>query len=287
MTRRGRPAKPVRDTTWFAPPANMPAAPSDLTGAAASEWERLRPLLESLSRVSRIDILPLVEYCSAWGRFEHLMREHFRSETDDLDAEGPSSRVAHPLLAPLLDSANAILMYGEQWGLTARSRDLDGNNRIPTEVKRLFGNRHKIAESKIPESVVPMLPPWQTEDMEPPLWMNDKARNLYNTVGTDLSNLDMFTPLDRIHLIVMCCLHELILRAHEQITNDLVEVTNKEGEVKYERANPLYEVINKLTAVTKKYYAAYGMTAQARRLLPKEEKTEAKRPLIFKGRFGG
>lgn len=286
MTRRGRPAKPAKDTVWFAPATQMPASPNELQGAARSEWERLRPYLEAISRVSRIDVLPLAEYCLAWGRFEHLMAEHFHKETDDLDADGPSSRVAHPLIAPLVDAANTILAYGEEWGLTARSRDLDGQKRIPAEIKRLFGNRRKVAEGKIPDSILPMLPEWQDDEMAPPIWANDRVRRLYTETGTELRNLDLFTPLDRIQLVVMCCLHDLLLRAHEQLTDDLVEVLSKEGECRYERANPLYEIINKFTAVTRKYYSAYGMTAKARRLLPSEEKVESKRPVIFTGSFG-
>jgi P27 family predicted phage terminase small subunit len=286
MTRRGRPTKPEPDKTWFVAQTQMPLAPDELTGSARSEWQRLKPYLESLLRVTRLDRLPLAEYCLAWGRFHDLMDRHFAKDTDDLDADGPSSRVAHPLLAPMLDAARIVLKYGEEWGLTARSRDLDGASKIPSEIKRLFGNRRKVAETKIPDSIMPLLPSWQDEEMALPLWANDRVRRLYNEVGTELQNLDLFTPLDRVQLIVLCCLHDIILRAHEQLTNELVEVLSAQGEVKYERANPLYEVITKFTVVVRQYYSAYGMTAKARRLLPSEEKVEAKRPIIFKGKFG-
>lgn len=282
----GRPPKPVKDTTWFVAPTEMPQTPDDLTGEARHEWSRLGPYLEAVNRVSKIDALPLLEYCLAWGRFDHIMANHFHSHGHDLDAEGPSSRVAHPLLAPLVDSANVIFTYGEQWGLTARSRALDGNKHVPAEIKKLFGNRRKVAESKIPSSILPMMPEWCDDDIKPPVWANDRVREMYTSVGAELRNLDLLTPLDRVQLIVMVTLHDLLLRAHEQLTDDLVAVMSKQGEHRYDRANPLYEVINKITVTTRRFYMAYGMTAKARRLLPSEEKVESSRPLVFRGKFG-
>lgn len=277
--------KPLEDKTWFVAPTEMPPVPEELPPSASREWQRLHPFLEAINRIARIDALPLAEYCMAWGRFDRLMETHFAHMDSDLTGDGPSCEVIHPALPPLLVASEQIFYYAEQWGLTARSRDLEGRQNIPTALKKLFGNRRKVAESKLERDVLPFMPSWQDEDMRPPVWANDRVIRLYNEVGGQLRLLDLFTPLDRVQLVVMVCLHDILLRAHEHLTSDFTDVCDKKtGDFRYHKTHPLHEVINRVSFITRRYYSAFGMTAKARRLLPKEEKIEASRPIAFRGR---
>lgn len=291
----GRPPNPVQDNTWRVAATAMPQTPDELTGEARREWTRLEPFLVSLNRVSELDVEPLYAYCVYWGRFSALMASHFADDNAKLYADGPTCIVVHPLLPELIGYAREMLAIASEFGLTARSRDLDGNDprKIPSMLKRLYGNRRKVAESKIPDSVIPMLPEWDAADLEPPIWMGARCAKLYRHLGDQLRNIDLFTPIDKIHICSLACLGDLLRRADDQLKDDLVPVYSKkpnedgEHELQYEKAHPLHKVLKELGKIAREYWTAYGMTPRARKIFDKEQSGEKKaRPLVFKGKFG-
>lgn len=294
-SQRGRPPTPVKETTWKIAPTAMPSAPGGLSREARIEWDRLEPFLVGLNRVAEIDAEPLFAYCTYWGRFASLMAKHFTDEDALLTADGPTCEVIHPLLPELIGYAREMMAVASEFGLTARSRDLDGDDprKIPSAVKRFYGNRRKVAESKLPESIIPLLPDWDDRDLEPPMWMNARAAATYRTLGDQLRNLDLFTPIDKIHICTLACLSDLFKRADEQLKNDFTPVwskrENEDGEfaVMYEKAHPLHKAIKELGKIAREYWTAYGMTPRARKIFDGEESTAKKeRPLVFKGKFG-
>jgi P27 family predicted phage terminase small subunit len=273
----------------------MPLAPDELSKEALTEWKRLEPFLVGLNRVAEIDAEPLYAYCTYWGRFASLMANHFADESASLTADGPTCEVIHPLLPELIGYAREMMSIAAEFGLTARSRDLDGNDprKIPAAVKRFYGNRRKVADSKLPDSVIPMLPDWDERDLEPPMWINARAATIYRSLGSQLRNLDLFTPIDKIHICTLACLGDLFRRANEQLKNDFVPVfskrENEDGElsVMYEKAHPLHKAIKELGKIAKEYWTAYGMSPRARKIFDGEQPAEKKeRPLVFKGKFG-
>jgi len=285
--KRGRPAKPPRETTWKLAETIMPAKPEELTGIAAEQWHLLEPYLVALDRVTHVDRQPLTAYCIIWQRISLLANDHFSDSSTLLWADGPSCEVVHPLLPELMGYCQALHKIAIEFGLTARSRDLDGmnGNKIASWLKRLVGNTAKKAESSIPESKIPLLPKWSDEDMEPPMWMNTRMLEEYDYLATHLINLDLFTPLDKPHLCILAMLNDLVYRANDQLRDDWTYVHDKKtGEVLYKKAHPLHQVIRDLIKVQREYWKAYGMSPLARRIFGDEERSEtAARPLIFKG----
>lgn len=287
--KKGRPAKPVLDNTWKVANTEMPGAPSELNSEGLAEWKRLEPFLTALNRVSLIDEQALYAYCLEWGLFAGLMRDHFSDEDCRLLVDGPTHDVTHPLLSELIGYAKDILTISGHFGLNARERDLDGKDprRIPSVLKRFYGNRSKVAESKIPESIIPMLPEWDETDLHPPLWMNLRATTEYEKIGQELRHLDLFTPIDKIHLCTIACLGDLQVRACGELRQDLIPVYIKrdgEEEVAYEKANPLHKAIRDLTKILSEYWQAYGMTPRARKIFDTDRATEKKaRPVVFRG----
>jgi phage terminase small subunit len=275
---------------WKVAKTEMPAEPSELKGEALIEWKRLEPFLVSLGRVSRLDVEPLTAYCIAWGRFANIMRNHFAEDNARLTADGPTCEVQHPLIQELLGYAREMLETAGQFGLTARSRDLDGDDprKIPSVLKRLYGNRRKVAMGSLPESVIPMLPEWDEDDIRPPLWMGDRATQIYYDTVEQLRHVDLFTPVDRIHICALACIGDLFKRADEMLTDDFVPVVSKmTGETTYEKAHPLHRTIRDMMKMAREYWLAYGMSPRARRIFDGEQKTEAKiRPVIFRGASG-
>jgi phage terminase small subunit len=262
---------------------------------ARAEWDRLEPFLVGLNRVSEIDAEPLMTYCTYWGRFASLMAAHFADDDAELTADGPTCEVVHPLIPELIGYARELMVIAAEFGLTARSRDLDGNDprKIPSAIKRFYGNRRKVGEGKLPESVLPMLPDWDDRDLDPPIWMNARTAGLYRQLGSQLRNLDLFTPIDKIHICTLACLGDLFRRANEQLKNDFVPVYNKreneDGEftVAYEKAHPLHKWMKEIGKIAKEYWTAYGMSPRARKIFDGEQPTAKKeRPLVFKGKFG-
>jgi phage terminase small subunit len=284
---KGRPPKPLPNTIWKVAPTEMPQPPEELKGEGLVEWRRLEPFLLAIDRVALIDQQPLYSYCLSWGRFASIMRSHFAQEDASLVADGPTCEIVHPLVPELLGYAKDMLHISGQFGLNPRDRDLDCKfaTQMPSMLKRFYGNRSKVAEGRLPESIVPMLPDWDENDLLPPLWMNERMVRTYLSIGEELRNLDMFTPIDKIHICAIACLGDLQMRADEELVNDFTPVVSKmTGEVSYEKAHPLHKVIRDMTRMLADYWLAYGMSPKARRRLDTEKSTNKKvRPVIFTG----
>lgn len=291
ITRPGRPPSPVEETTWLVVPTAMPTAPDLPVEGAGGEWYRIGQYLVALDRVAEIDRQPLMRYCLQWGLFARIMDEELANEQTQLIVDGRASEVLHPQLEPLIDIASDLITLAGMFGLTARTRDLDGThgNKKSSALKRLLGNRSKIAEGKLPGPISPLLPDWYSSDMSPPAWMNTRALREFDALGSQLVNLDLFTPLDLVPIVVLSCLVDLELRAHEQMERLWIDVYGKdeEGEqvVVERKATPLYKGIKKLGKVTNLYWKDYGMSPLHRRKMPSEDRSESARetPIMFLG----
>lgn len=293
---RGRPPKIEGEKTWAVAPTSMPPKPEAMTSTARREWARLEPFLKALDRVAQVDMWPLATYCMEWSRFSEIMATHLGDHKAKLYEDGRNCEVIHPLLAPLLRSAKDVLRIAALFGMTARSRDLESDSpaRVNSAIKRLFGNRRKVAESKIPDSIIPILPEWTEADMAPPLWMNQRAVAEYERLGSELVNIDLFCPLDAVPVAVAAGLYDLQQRAYEQLkeTDLYTYVTKWDPEAEEEtevmrKEHPLQKGISDITTVAKLYWADYGLSPRNRRIFANEEKGQTgARPLIFTGTFG-
>ncbi len=285
--RTGRPAAPVEDNNWKIAPTAMPASPSDLTEEAQAEWHRLEKYLLALNRIAEIDRQALTAYCMEWSHFASLAKELSKDSTE-LSVDGPNCEVVHPLLPPLVRSAQAVMTLAGLFGMTARTRDLesDHGNRKASALKRLMGNQRKIAESKLAPSVIPMLPEFDSFDVRPFPWMNVRAKYEFYELAEELQNIDLFTPLDLVPLCVVCVLFDLYLRAHEQMHcpyTDVMMWNEQEQEyvVKYQKEHPLHKAQHELQSVMHKIWKDYGQTPRYRKVFNGERKKEGRDiPLI-------
>jgi phage terminase small subunit len=284
----GRPPKPVEDNNWKLAPTAMPTRPGNLPAVAAAEWDRIERYLIALDRVAAIDRQALVTYCLEWSKFSRIMSTELAREHIALFGMGRSSEVIHPLLPPLLRSAKSILRVAGLFGMTARTRDLesDHGNRKASALKRLMGNQRKIAEGRLAPSILPMLPDFGTADLQPPGWLNDRAREEFDRLGGELEKLDLFTPLDIVPLSVVSSLFDLYLRAAEQMTDMTVAVVDKTGEEVAYREHPLWRGMTDIHDVLHIVWKDYGQTPRYRKVFNGERKVEGKEiPLVFKGSF--
>lgn len=289
----GRPPNPIEDRDWKIAQTEMPARPEGLIGDAAEEWHRIERYLVALDRVSSVDRQALSVYCTQWASFARIMKTSLADESTKLYAEGPTCEVPHPLISPLIRYAKAVVKVAGQFGMTARTRDLesDHGNRKASALKRLLGNQRKIAEDKLADSIVPMLPNWTDGDMAPPLWLSARAYEEFERLGSQLTGMDLFTPLDLTPLVVVSCLFDLYMRAGEQMKDPLTYVTrwdkeNEEEEV-FEKEHPLHKIQSDLHETMQAIWKDYGQTPRYRKVFNGERRTEEREvPMIFKGKFG-
>lgn len=266
----------------------MPEVPDFLTDAAKAEWSRLERYLLALNRVAPIDRQSLAAYCMSWELFDRIMREELANEHTALIVDGPRCEVAHPQLAPLCKTANKIYVFACQFGLTARTRDLDlpTTNRKASAFKRLMGK----TETHTPGSVVPMMPKWDADAMRLPAWANDRVKSEYNRIKEQLEVLDLFTPLDLVPLTVACSIFDLYVRCQEQMGDLYTNIIDpRYGTVVGRKASPLSTSCNELLDILVRYYRDYGVSPVNRKVFAGEEKQKEKTPvpLIFKGNFRG
>lgn len=283
----GRTNTPLKDTNWKLAPTQIPDMP-DMPPAAVNEWRRIAPYLVALDRVAAVDRQALTMYCMEWHKFQRIMSSELADEDTLLFQPDRTTEVIHPLLGPLLRSARVVLRVAGQFGMTARTRDLesDHGNRKASSLKRLMGNRRKIAEGKLAPSILPMLPDFTDADMQPPVWLNDRAREEFFGIGGELTLLDLFTPLDLAPLVISSSLFDLYLRCNEQMTDMTVSVRDKEGEEVAYREHPLWRGMADIHEVIQVVWKDYGQTPRYRKVFNSERKVEGREiPLIFKGSF--
>lgn len=286
--RPGRPPSPVEDNNWKLAPTAMPDIPN-LPAPAAREWDRIARYLIALDRVAAVDRQALTTYCLEWAKFQRIMATELARDHIALFGPGQSCEVLHPLIPPLLRAAKSILRVAGLFGMTARTRDLesDHGNRKASALKRLMGNQRKIAEGKLAPSILPMLPDFGEADLQPPKWLNPRALDEFNRLGSELEKLDLFTPLDIAPLVVASSLFDLYLRASEQMTDMTVAVYNKLGEEVAYKEHPLWKGMTDMQDVLHAVWKDYGQTPRYRRVFNGERKVEGKEiPLVFKGSFG-
>jgi len=291
-----RPAKPDDPTTWANAPAEMPQPIVGLTGDALDEWQRIGQYLIALHRVAKLDKQALTSYCLAWANFARIYREEFSEPWGKLSADGPNCEIVHPAIPPLLRYAESAIRMSGQFGMTARTRDLCGDhgNRKSTALKQLMGNQRKIAQDKLDRSVVKLseYTKWTSAEIAAPDWMTSSAMAEYYEVGNALEKLDLFTPLDRVPLIIGSCLFDLLVRANEQMTELYTTYTKKvkvDGEwdtEEYQREHPLHKTQIDILSVLHKVWKDYGQTSRYRKIFSDEKPVEKQRPMIFKGKFG-
>lgn len=287
-----RPAKPTNNT-WTNAPTKMPVS-GLLPPDAMAEWERLEPYLISLGRVAEHDKQALVTYCLSWSQFTKLYQSEFSEPWALLYMDGPKCDVVHWAIPALIRYANSIYTLAGQFGMTARTRDLEGThgNKKSRAEKSLEGNRRKVAEHKLKDTVTPLLTKWDSSDTACPEWLPARAMAEYYEIAKILTNLDLFTPLDRTTLSVGCAMYELLLRSTEQMKQLHTEITKLEKvdeddweEVTYRKEHPLHIVFSDLTKFLHNVWKDYGMTARYRKIFNNEEKKEKDIPIEFKPRI--
>ena len=279
----------AEDTQWKLAATKMPALPFGMDTVASREWNRIGRYLVALDRVAEIDKQALFAYCTMWSMFSRIMEEELSPLRARLVEDGPTCLIPHPLIAPLLRSAEVTLKKAGEFGLTARTRDLEGDhgNRKSSALKRLMGNQRKVATHRLVDRVTPMLPDWEPEDMLPPEWMNEVALAEFHALGSSLAALDLFTPLDVIPITIGCTLFEMYTRALDQMDCLTVPVYDKKGEEVAYKEHPLHKVLTDLHSILQYVWKDYGQTPRFRKVFDGEKKEDKKVvPLVFKGKFG-
>jgi P27 family predicted phage terminase small subunit len=271
------------DEDWHILPTKLPDL--KMTGEADREYRRIGQYLQSIDRVTELDRQALAHYCLQWAHFVSCAQEL----KGDLTVDGENVIVAHPLLKPALRSARAVFKVAGLFGLTARTRDLEGDhgNRKSRALKKLEGNRRKVGENRLESpSILALADDWDPKDVDPPAWLTKRARGEYERLRASLTAAEMFCPFDRAPISVICTLFEIYCRCYEQIDSLTVAVTDKKGEYVRDVEHPLHKFMGELAEVLTYQWKDYGQTPRFRKVFSGEQKKqETSAPIIFKPRI--
>jgi phage terminase small subunit len=259
--------KPVPED-WTTLPTKLPE--SNLQGEAGREWDRIGRYLVAIDRVTELDRQSLVHYCVQWANFSRTVREL----DGFLTADGPSHEIAHPLIAPAIRYGKATIKIACQFGLTARTRDLesDHGNRMSKTVKKLLGNQAKVGAHHLESPTALVMPDWDEDDIAPFPWLSERSRLEYLRLRDSLRAADLFCPLDVVPITVTCVLFDLYCSCYEQITSMTVPVHGKDGEIVREVEHPLHKSMCDLSEVLIYVWKDYGQTPRFRKVFSGESK---------------
>lgn len=94
-------------------------APSRLTGAARTEWDRVTSFVE----IDPADTESLAIYCETLASYLDMVEE-LNGQERTLPIGNNGARQVNPLVAMIRDEKNLLLKYGRRFGLDPESRGI-------------------------------------------------------------------------------------------------------------------------------------------------------------------
>lgn len=125
-----------------------------------------------------------------------------------------------------------------------------------------------------------------TNKIKYPEWLDDKAKQEWRRIITELKRLELVTNIDVAALAICCDAYSKYVKATNDINKVelLVSYTNKGGN-KNVSPNPLINIATKYSEIYKKYCNEFGLTPNSRIKLTVNREFEKENPLALKG-FG-
>ena len=126
---RGNPGKrPIRPEPEPPIPETLPEPPPFLSEDARNEWWRFVPEMRALGLLTALDLMPLVAYCDAYGRW--VVAERLLAAMADKDATtkglllkgSAGSAMANPLIKIARCAAADMVHFAGEFGMTPRAR---------------------------------------------------------------------------------------------------------------------------------------------------------------------
>ena len=119
-----------------------------------------------------------------------------------------------------------------------------------------------------------------------PDWLDDKAKQEWRRIITELKKLELVTNIDVAALAICCDAYSKYVKATGDINKVglLISYTNKGGN-KNVLQNPLINIATKYSEIYKKYCNEFGLTPSSRIKLTINKEYEKEDPLAAKG-FG-
>jgi P27 family predicted phage terminase small subunit len=130
--------------------ANVPEPPPFITGYAADEWWSAATQLHRLGLLTKVDVVPLAAYCSAYGHWRQAEEALARMAANDPKMHGLLVKTVdgnarrNPLVKIAADAASDMLRYAGEFGLTPIARARLGaagyGPSAPSKFSGLLGN---------------------------------------------------------------------------------------------------------------------------------------------------
>lgn len=117
---RGNPGKRALNPDEPQPDVMLPPAPSDLTGAAMTEWNERGPILERLGLITESDIPAFESYCRNWGRYKDA--EEKLAKYGDLIKAQNGNLMQNPLLGVSNRALAKCQQFWSEFGMMPASR---------------------------------------------------------------------------------------------------------------------------------------------------------------------
>ena len=161
-----------------------------------------------------------------------------------------------------------------------------GRPPIPIKVLQATGRKHLTkAEIERRLSTEENLSP-ATDKVKYPEWLDDRAKQEWRRIITELKKLELVTNIDVAALAICCDAYSKYVKATNDINKVglLISYTNKSG-TKTVIQNPLINIATKYSEIYKKYCSEFGLTPSSRVKLTINKEFEKEDPLAARG-FG-
>jgi P27 family predicted phage terminase small subunit len=123
----------------------IPEAPKFLVGYAMDEWYRINAELYHLRLLTLVDLNPLAAYCQAYATWRTAVETLATMADRDSVTHGLMVKAAtgsvmqNPLVLTVRQSANDMVRFASEFGLTPAARSRISNSDDPTRPSGKFG----------------------------------------------------------------------------------------------------------------------------------------------------
>lgn len=257
----------------------LPTPPESTDPVVTEEWLRVGEYLLLTDRVAKLDAQALMMYATSYGMYADSMRGML------IGRQATWGEVnGRPKPAKLVDLAvkhgTIVLRMARKFGMTARTRHLDhttgcGRPATPQQIHNLRGTvpeRPRKRQPKIEQIQ------WEADSVACPAWFNSAATAEWNRLVSQLTAVDLWTPLDVAPIAIACASYALAAKCAEQLSLQPMVLPIRDSEAVVE--HPLGVVYEKHFALCEQIWQDYGMTPYDRQQFRHVEGEQQGRPKL-------
>lgn len=257
----------------------LPQPPDNVDPAVAEEWLRVGEYLLLTDRVSKLDSQALLLYATSYATYADCMRDMLIGRKP-LWGEVNGRPKPSKFVDLSIKHGAIVLRMARKFGMTARTRHLDhtsgcGRPATPQQIHKLRGTVPE-RPRKRPVKIEQM--EWEPDSVACPAWFNSSAKAEWTRLVSQLTAVDLWTPLDVAPVAIVCASYALAAKCANAMLLEPLVLPVRDAETVVE--HPLGVIYEKQFTLCEAIWQDYGMSPFDRQQFRHVEGEQQGRPKL-------